>query len=123
GADIRGDVDLVDDQQGRLGDAGAALARDLVALADIDDVDVAVDQFGAEGGGQIVAAALDEDDVEVGKLRGHLLRRVQVHRHVLADRSVRATARFHAGDARRVDRAAANDELGVFLRVDVVGDG
>src|SRR5262245_14139402 len=36
---MRGEVGLVNDQQIRAGDAGAALARDLFALRDIDHVD------------------------------------------------------------------------------------
>ena len=63
-ADVRRQVGLVDDEQVGPGDAGAALARDLVAAGDVDDVDGQVGQLGAEGGGQVVAAALDEDEVE-----------------------------------------------------------
>ena len=51
GADEGGEVDLVDDQQVAAGDAGAALAGDLVAGGDVDDVDGEVGEFGAEGGG------------------------------------------------------------------------
>ena len=39
GADVRREVDLVDHQQVGAGDAGPALARDLVAAGDVDDVD------------------------------------------------------------------------------------
>jgi CubicO group peptidase (beta-lactamase class C family) len=67
GADERREVDLVDHQQVGAGDAGAALARDLVAGGDVDDVDRQVGQFRAEGGRQVVAAAFDQDQVEPGK--------------------------------------------------------
>src|SRR5205823_3088666 len=39
GADIRGEVDLVDHQEIGTGDARPALARDLVAGGDVDDID------------------------------------------------------------------------------------
>ena len=44
GADVRREVDLVDDQQIRLGDARPALARDLVAGSDVDHVEREVGQ-------------------------------------------------------------------------------
>ena len=64
---MRREVDLVDDQQVALGDAGAALARDLVAGGDVDHVERQVGELGAEGRGEVVAAGLDQDQVEVGK--------------------------------------------------------
>src|SRR5690606_26838440 len=38
GADVRRQIDLVDDQVVRAGDAGTALARDFLALGDVNDV-------------------------------------------------------------------------------------
>ena len=64
-AHVRGQVDLVDHQQVRAGDPGAALARDFLPLRHVDDVNRQVGQFRAEGGGQVVPAALDEDDVQI----------------------------------------------------------
>ena len=55
GADQRRKIDLVDHQQIGAGDAGASFPRDLVAGGDVDDVDREVGEFGAEGGGQVVA--------------------------------------------------------------------
>src|SRR5580700_9824319 len=55
-ADVRCEVDLVDHQQVAAGDAGAALAGDLVAGGDVDDVYGQVGQFWAECGGEVVAA-------------------------------------------------------------------
>ena len=68
-ADVRREVDLVDDQQIGPRDAGPALARDLVARGDVDDVDRQVGELGREGRGQVVAAALDQDQSRPGKRR------------------------------------------------------
>ena len=54
--------------------------------------------------------------------RRHLVERVEVHRRVLADRGVRATAGLHADDAVRRQRFALDEELHVLAREDVVGD-
>ncbi len=87
---------------------GPALAGDLLALGHVDDVDRRVDQLGAEGGGEIVAAALHEHQLEPGKARQEILDRLQVHRGVLANRRVRAAARLHADHApRRAGRPGA----------------
>ena len=116
------EVDLVDDQQVRSGDSRAALARDLVAAGDVDHVEREVGELGRKGRGEVVAAALDEDDVQVGKARRHACDRLEVDRCVLADRRVRAAAGLDADDAlgRRAPRR--DEELLVLLGVDVVGD-
>ena len=67
GADMRGEVDLVDEQQVGARDAGAAFAGDFVTGSDVDDVDGEVGQLRAEGGRQVVAAALDEDELQVSE--------------------------------------------------------
>ena len=58
GADVRREIDLVDDQQIGARDAGAALGRDLVAGGDVDDVDGEIGELGRKGGGEIVAARI-----------------------------------------------------------------
>src|SRR5262245_8386810 len=57
-ADIGGEVDLVDEQQVRACDARTTFAWHLVAGGDIQHVNPDIDQFGAKGGGDIVATAL-----------------------------------------------------------------
>src|SRR5690606_27504950 len=66
-ADVRSKVSLVDDEKIGAGDAGPALARDFLALTDGDDVDRQIGQVRREGRRQIVAARLDEHDVEIGE--------------------------------------------------------
>ena len=78
-------------------------------------------QLRAERGGQVVAAALDDDEVQLGELARQAVDRVQVDRRVLADRGVRAAARLDADDALLGQRPAAHQELRVLLGVDVVG--
>src|SRR5271166_3558795 len=53
GADVRGEVDLVDDEQVRAGDAGAAFARDFFAARDVDDIDGEISELRRERGGEI----------------------------------------------------------------------
>jgi len=60
--------------------------------------------------------------VEIGVTRRHVVHRAQIHRYVFADGRMRATAGFHAPYAIRRERLAADQELGVLTRVDVVGD-
>ena len=75
GADVRRQVDLVDDEQIAARHARAALARDLVAAGDVDDVDADVDELGAERRREVVAAGLEEHDLHVRE-RGAQRRRV-----------------------------------------------
>ena len=78
---------------------GPALARDLLAAGDVDDVDGEVGELGAEGGGEVVAAGFDQQQLEAGEAAGHLAHGGQVDRGVLADRGVRAAAGLDAQDA------------------------
>jgi len=71
GADREREVGLVDDEEVGLRDAGPALARDLVAAGDVDDVDGVIGQLPAEVRGQVVAARLDEE--EIGAVQPELL--------------------------------------------------
>ena len=121
GADERRQVGLVDHQQVGAGDAGAALARDVVARGDVDDEDLHVRERGGEDRGQVVAAALDEDDVQRTGRRLELLDRLEVGGDVVADRGVRAAAGLDGGDALDRQHARGAQELGVLGRVDVVG--
>ena len=120
GADHRREIDLVDDQQVALGDAGAALARDLVAGRHVDHVQRQIRQLRAEGGREIVAARLDQNEVEPGEAAVQPLDRLEVDRRILADRGVRAAAGLDADDPLRRERLVAYEELRVLFGVDVV---
>src|SRR5262245_17430010 len=121
GADVRRQIDLVDHQQVRARDARTTLARNLVAARDVDDVDRRVRQFRAEAGREIVAAALDEHQLQLRKPAIQLIQRLETDRRVLANRRVRASAGLDADDAIGGERLAAGEELHVLLREDVVG--
>src|SRR5215203_5803483 len=58
-ADMRREVDLVDDEKVGAGDPGTALARDLLAAGDVDDVDRPVGALVRSAPVEIVAAGLD----------------------------------------------------------------
>ena len=80
------------------------------------------DKLRAERGREIVAAALDEDQIEIGKARDQPRDRLEIDRSILADRGMRTAAGFHADDALGGERFVAHQELRIFLGVDVVGD-
>src|SRR4029078_4413906 len=67
GVDIGREVDLVDDQKVAADDSGAALARDVIAVGDVDHEQPVIDALEREGRSQIVAAAFDEHEIEPGK--------------------------------------------------------
>ncbi len=106
-----------------LGDAGAAFAGDFLAGSDVDHADRQVGQLGAEGGGQVVAATLDEHDVGVGELAQHAVDGLQVDGAVLPDGGVWAAASFYTQDAFGRQRAAGGEQALVLLGADVVDDG
>src|SRR5437763_450449 len=112
GTDVRRQVDLVDDEQVRARDARSALARDLLPLRHVDDVDRRVDELGTEGGGQVVAAALHQQQVKRRESPQQLADGFEVDGRVLADRGVRTAARLDADDALGRERAAPGEELG-----------
>ena len=71
--------------------------------------------------GQVVAAALDQDQIQRVELRFQVLHRVEVGGDVVADGGVRAAAGLHGQDAARVQHPGPAQEVGVLGRVDVVG--
>src|SRR5690606_21706714 len=99
GADIGCEVRLVDDEQVALGDAGAALARDLLAGGHVDHIDGQVAQLWAEGGRQVVTARLDEDDVGVRVAGQHAVDGFEVDRGVFTDGGVGAATGLDTHDA------------------------
>src|SRR5438552_16645366 len=122
GADVGREVDLVDDEQIGAGDAGPALARDLVPFGYVDDIDGRVHELRAEGGGEVVSSALHEEHLEGGEAAEQLVRRFEVDGGILADGRVWASARLHSHHPFRRQGASSDQELRVFLRIDVVGD-
>ena len=96
--------------------------RDFVTGGDVDDVERKVGELGAESSGKVVAAAFDENDVEVGETRRQARDCFEVDGCIFADRGVGVAASFNADDAVRRQRVVGDEELGVFFGIDVVGD-
>src|ERR1700746_2241976 len=82
GTHVRSKINFIYYKQVRASDSGTALARNLIALGDVDDVDPDVDELGAERGCKIIAAALDEDQLEARKRALEIGNRLQVHRSI-----------------------------------------
>ena len=121
-ADIGGQVLLIDDEQIRARDARAALARNLVALRYVDDKDRGIRQLRAEGRREIVAAALDEDDLRVGEALRQFLYSLEIHGGILADGRMGTAARLDAEDALLRHGGVLDEEFGVLLRIDIIRD-
>jgi hypothetical protein len=75
-----------------------------------------------KGRRQIVAAGLDQNEIELWKFLLHLGNRGKIDGSVLADGGVWAAAGLHSFDSLRRERARAHEIFGVPLGVDVVGD-
>lgn len=92
----------------------------LVSAGDVDDIDRVVDQLAAVLRGQVVAAALDKE--QLGRVVVHeLLEGQEVVADVLADRGMRASAGLDGADRLGRKRLVAMQKLGVLAREDVVG--
>src|SRR5207247_9023068 len=109
------------DEQIRLRDSGSALAWNLVAAGYVDDVNRVVDELAAELRGQVVAAALDKQQIGMKRV-AQLLERHQVVADVLSNRGVRAAARFDGPDSFGGQPAVPHQALGSPARHDAVGD-
>ena len=63
GAHVGREIGLVDDEEVALRDSRTALARHLVAPGDVDDVNRVIDELATELGGEVVAAALEKEQL------------------------------------------------------------
>ena len=120
-ADPGSKIRFVDDEQVGLRDAGAALARNLVAATHVNDLDGVVGQFATVAGGEIIASGFDEQNVRL-ELAVQIFERKQVGRNILANRRVRTAARLDRANALRFQRAILHEEFAVLFREDVVRD-
>src|ERR1700678_3541514 len=123
GADVRREIDLVDHEQVRARYARAAFARYFLAARDVDDVDREIRELGGEGRRKVVTPRFDEDQIEVDEALAHFGNCREIDRGVLADRGMRTAAGLDAHDPLRRKRARLDQNAGVLLGVDVVGDG
>jgi hypothetical protein len=121
GADQWGEIGLVDDEEVGAGNARPAFARDLVTGSDIDHVDRQICEFGRESRSEVVAARLDQQQIEIREQLIELGNGGEVDRGVFADGGTRATAGLDAADPVRRQGAAAGQEFGVLAGIDVVG--
>src|SRR5689334_13607446 len=66
-ADMRREIDLVDDQEITAQQTRPALARNVIAAGDIDDEDPPVDEIEREGRSEIVATGFEQDQLDTRK--------------------------------------------------------
>ena len=101
---------------------GPALAGDVAAAGDVEHEDLRVDQRGRERRGEVVAAGLDQHQVERREVGLEVLDGEQVRGDVVADRGVRAGAGLDGADPLGVEHPGGAQQPGVLVGVDVVGD-
>lgn len=118
-AHARGQIRLVDYEQVRLGNAGAAFAWNFVATANVDDLNRVVSQLAAETGGQIIAAGFDEQDIRL-ELPMQFFECEQIGGNVLSNGRMWTAARFHCANAVRIECAVLDQKLTVLFRENVV---
>src|SRR5581483_3554764 len=121
-ANVIGQIDLVDEQQVGIRLRRATLARDLLATSDVDDVDGVVHQLGTERSREVVAARLDQEDLQGAEGGLQILDRVQVDRDVVTHCRMRTGTRFDASNALGRQRSGPNQEVSILTRVDVIRD-
>src|SRR5690606_18950594 len=113
GTDERREIDLVDDKEIGPGNARAALARDLLAAGDVDDVDRDVGKFRRERRGEVAAPGLDKDQIEIREPAVHFRDGGKVYRGVLTDRRVGTAAGLDTHDALDGQRAGDGEQARV----------
>lgn len=121
GPDEWGEVDLVNDEEIAGANRGSTFSWDFVSFGDIDDVNERIDQLWGKGGGEIVAAAFDEQQLETGEFRLQCTTGLLVHRRVVADRGVRTSAGFDSSDPFGRQCRVPNEELSILRAIDVIG--
>jgi hypothetical protein len=101
---------------------GPALARDLVAGRDVDDVDGEVRSSGLKVAARLSPPLSMKSSSSFGKRATMSCTAARLMEASSADGGVRAAAGLDAHDALRRQRAGAGQEFRVLARVDVVGD-
>ncbi len=122
GPHIGREIGFVDQQQVAGADGRTTFAWDFIALGDIDDVDVGIDEFGRKSRREIVAATFDEDELQIGVSIFEINYGGHVHAGVVADRRVRTASCFDAAHSISGQDILAQEELGILSGVDVIGD-
>ena len=122
GADVRSQVNLVNDQKSGVGDSGSAFSRNFVALGNVNHVNRSVDQFRTERSGQVVSATLDEEQVKLRKGPLEHGTRFQIYRSIFTDGGMRASTRLDSHDSLGREYLATHKEFGILARIDVIRD-
>ena len=104
-----------------MSDAVEKLPVPLSTHRDVDDIDDIVRKLTRVVRSEVVAAALDEEEL-AAVLGLERLERAHVRADVLADCGVRASTCLDCEDARGGERLVVDQELLVFFREDVVRD-
>lgn len=115
-------ISLVHDEQIALGDAWPSFSRNLVASADIDDIDDVVSKLATVICSQVVTARLDEQQFSV-ELAVQVGEGGEVGGDVFSDGSMGAASCFYGGDSLSRQSIMAGEELAVLAGEDVVCDG
>ena len=115
-------INLVHNQQVTPRDPRPPLPRHLIPTRHVNDIDDEIRQLPTVIRRQIVAPALNQQQIR-GEPAVQGLQRVQVRADVFAHGGVGAAAGLDGLDARGREGGVPGEELGVLAREDVVGDG
>ena len=98
-ADMRRQIDLIDHEQIGTSNSRPALARNLITGCHIDHVNDCVREFRTECRSQIVAAALDEHQLDIGMALEQIVQGLLIVRGIFTDRRMRTASGFDAQNA------------------------
>src|SRR5690625_1578542 len=114
GTDVGSQIGFVDDEEVRFDHALAGFAWNLLTLGDVDNVHRKIDEFGAEGGRQVITTGFYEHNVEIVVASFELFDGGFVHRGVFAGGGVRAAAGFDADNAVEGQGRVGGEDFGVL---------
>mmetsp|Transcript_18248 Transcript_18248/g.37632 ORF Transcript_18248/g.37632 Transcript_18248/m.37632 type:complete len:240 (+) Transcript_18248:305-1024(+) len=124
GTDCLGEIDLVDDEQIRLGDSRSTLSGNLVSPGHINNIQGKIRQFVGKIRRQIVPTRFAENQRRRRRIQGFgkFLAGRQIGRDVLPNGSVGASARLNCLDVfRGQDVLFLPQKLGILLGKNIVG--
>jgi hypothetical protein len=122
GPDIRRKVNLVDHKKITCSNSRASLTGNLVSFGDVDDEDERVRQLSGEDRRQVITSGFHDYEFEPWEHPLKVRDRAEVRAGIVSNCCVRAAASLNSDDPFERENFAPREELGIFVRVNVVRD-